>query len=80
MLVYCTFKVFPLQEGLKNKKRGHCIAHAYTFAQGFKFSIFLDLIFLHRPIQGFQILDQKVIYLSRLVHEYIRYLKSALKI
>ena len=39
-----------------------------------------SFIFLHRPIQGFQILDQKVtlkfqfdLYSSRLVHEYIRY-------
>ena len=39
----------------------------------------IQQIFLHRPIQGFQILDQKVtlkfqsdLYSSRLVHEYIR--------
>ena len=40
-----------------------------------------SLIFLHRPIQGFQILDQKGtlnfqfdLYSSRLVHKYIQYL------
>ena len=27
-----------VQEGLKSKKSGHCLAHAYTFAQGFELS------------------------------------------
>ena len=29
-----------VQEGLKSKKRGHCLTHAYALAQGFELSPF----------------------------------------